>query len=156
MKPGTFTQMYIQLVFAVKSRNAELHADIQERVFKYISKIVSSLGHKAIIVNGVDNHIHILLGLNPTCSIFNTVYDVKRGSSLFINNNNLCANKFEWQSGYGGFTYSRSQLDSVYQYILNQKEHHKEEEFKVEYLRYLQKFQIDYDERYLFDFWEDN
>jgi len=147
--------MYIQLVFAVKNRNAKLHPDIQEQVFKYISKILSSIGHKAIIVNGVDDHIHLLLGLNPSCSISNTVYEVKRGSSLFINNNNLCANKFEWQSGYGGFTYSRSQLDSVYKYVLNQKKHHKKEEFKVEYLNYLKKFQIDYDERYLFDFWDD-
>jgi REP element-mobilizing transposase RayT len=119
MKPGTYTQLYVQLIFAVKNRDAVLHKTIQKRIFEYISGIITEMKHKSIIVNGVSNHVHILIGLNPSKSISDTVHDIKRSSSLFINNSNLCKGKFEWQEGYGGFTYSRSQLDDVYKYIEN-------------------------------------
>jgi putative transposase len=155
MKPGTFTQLYVQLVFAVKNRDAVLHQNIRRRVFEYISGIVTEMKHKSIMVNGVSNHVHILIGLNPSKSISDTVHDIKRNSSLFINNEKLCVGKFAWQEGYGGFTYSRSQLDDVCRYIQNQEEHHKKTTFKEEYIKFLEKFEIEYDERFLFDLLDD-
>ncbi|MHC1704961.1 MAG: IS200/IS605 family transposase [Tenuifilaceae bacterium] len=155
MKPGAFTQLYVQIVFAVKNREAVLTTNIRNRVFEYIGGIITEKKHKSIIVNGVSSHIHILLGLNPSVSISDTVHDIKRSSSLFINSEKLCRGKFAWQEGYGAFTYSRSQLDNVYQYIKNQEVHHKENSFKDEYVQYLKKFEVEYDERFLFDFMED-
>lgn len=155
MKPGTFTQMYVQLVFAVKNREAILTKSICNKVFEYIGGINSNLKHKSIIVNGMSDHIHILLGLNPTISISDTVYHIKRGSSLFINNNRLCPGHFSWQEGYGAFTYGRSQLNDIYKYIENQEIHHAKKSFKSEYISFLEKFEIDYDLTYLFDFWDD-
>lgn len=155
MKPGTFTQMYVQLVFAVKNRDAVLHKGIRNRVFEYMSGIISEMKHKSIIVNGVSNHVHILLGLNPSKSISDTVHDIKRSTSLFINNEKLCPGKFAWQEGYGGFTYSRSQLDNVYNYILNQEKHHNKKTFKEEYIQFLEKFKVEFDEKFLFDFLND-
>ena len=154
MKPGVYTQLYVQLVFAVKNRDAVLHPAIRERIFKYMSGILTEMKHKSIIINGVSDHVHILFGENPSKSISDTVHDIKRSTSLFINNEKLCLGKFSWQEGYGAFTYSRSQLDDVYSYIQNQEEHHKEKTFKEEYIRFLQKFEIEYDERFLFDFFD--
>ena len=155
MKPGAFTQMYVQLVFAVKFREAVLTVDLRKRVFEYISGIITNLKHKSIIVNGTSNHIHILLGLNPSLSVSDTVHDIKRSSSLFINNEKLCLGKFAWQEGYGGFTYSRSQLTDVYKYIENQESHHKKKTFREEYIDTLTKFDIDFDQQFLFEFWDD-
>lgn len=152
MKAGTFSQLYIQLVFAVKNREALLHKNIRNSVFKYISTILTEMKHKSIIVNGVNDHIHILIGLNPSKSISDTVHDVKRSSSLFINNEKLCNSKFAWQEGYGAFSYSRSQLDNVYKYIKNQEEHHQKNNFKDEYINFLEKFDIEYNQKFLFDF----
>ena len=152
MKPGTFTQFYIQLVFAVKNREAPLHNKIRSRVFEYMSGIISEMKHKSIIVNGISNHVHILIGLNPSKSVSDTVHDIKRSSTLFINKEKLCIGKFAWQEGYGGFTYSRSQLDDVYRYILNQEQHHKKMSFREEYIQFLKRFEIEYDEKFLFDF----
>jgi putative transposase len=155
MKPGTFTQLYVQLVFAVKTREAALSKDIRQNVFEYIGGIITHMKHKTIIINGVSNHIHIFLGLNPSKSISDTVHDIKRSSSLFINNEKLCPYRFAWQEGYGAFTYSRSQIDHVYEYILNQEKHHEQKSFREEYIEFLKKFEIDYNEKFLFDFLED-
>jgi putative transposase len=156
MKPGTFTQMYVQLIFAVKNREAALTSEIRSHVFKYMSGIISNMKHKSIIVNGVSNHVHILIGLNPSKSISDTVHDIKRNSALYINNEKLCKGKFSWQEGYGGFTYSRSQLDNVYHYILNQERHHAKSTFRNEYIQFLINYEIDFDDRFLFVFWEDD
>jgi REP element-mobilizing transposase RayT len=154
MKPGTFTQNYVHLIFAVKYREAALNNDTRMRVFSYISGIITTLKHKSIIVNGMSDHIHILIGLNPSVSISNTVHDIKRSSSLFMNKERLCKGKFAWQEGYGSFTYSRPQIEQVYQYIKNQEIHHRKSNFKSEYIHFLKKFEVVYDERYLFDFWD--
>jgi putative transposase len=154
MKPGNYTQIYVHLIFAVKNREAALTSDIRSRVFEYISGIISRLGHKSIIVNGVADHIHILIGLNPSVSISNTVHDIKRNSSLLINKEQLCKGKFSWQEGFGAFTYSRSQLRNVFEYIKRQEQHHAKSDFKGEYIMFLKKFEIDYNERYLFNFWQ--
>jgi REP element-mobilizing transposase RayT len=156
MKPGTFTQMYVQLVFAVKNRDAVLTKNFRTRVFEYISGIITNLKHKSIIVNGTSNHVHILIGLNPSVSISDTVHDIKRSSSLFINNGKLCPGKFSWQEGYGGFTYSRSQIADVYNYIENQESHHKKKTFREEYIDILTKYEIEFDPQFLFDFLDDH
>ena len=155
MKPGTYTQMYVQLVFAVKNRDAVLKEDFHNRVFEYISGIVTNLKHKSIIINGTSNHVHILFGLNPSVSVSDTVHDIKRSSSLFINNEKLSPYRFSWQEGYGGFSYSRSQIPDVYNYIENQKFHHSKRTFREEYIDILTKNEIEFDQQFLFDFWDD-
>lgn len=156
MKPGNFTQLYLHLVFAVKYREAMLTKNIRSTVFEYISGIITNMKHKSIIVNGVSDHIHILIGLNPSVSISNTVHDIKRSSSLFINTEKLCKEKFAWQEGFGAFTYSRSQLENIYHYIKNQEKHHEKSTFRKEYLKFLELYDIVYDQRYLFHFWDDD
>ena len=155
MKPGTFTQMYVHLVFAVKNRDAVLKKDFRERVFEYMSGIITNLKHKSMIINGTSNHVHILFGLNPSVSVSDTVHDIKRSSSLFINNEKLSPCRFSWQEGYGGFTYSRSQIADVYNYIENQESHHKKRTFREEYIDILTKNEIEFDQQFLFDFWND-
>ena len=156
MKPGTFIQFYVQLVFAVKNRDAVLTKDIRNRVFEYMSGITTKLKHKSIIINGTSNHVHILFGLNPSVSVSDTVHDIKRSSSLFINNEKLCPFRFSWQEGYGGFSYSRSQIDEVYKYIENQESHHNKRTFREEYIDILIKHEIEFDQQFLFDFWDDS
>lgn len=154
MKPGTYTQNYIHIIFAVKNREAALNKDIRPKVFSYMSGIITSLKHKSIIVNGMPDHVHVLLGLHPNISISDTVHDIKRSSSLFINKEQLCKGRFNWQEGYASFTYSRSQVDQVYNYIKNQEQHHAKSNFKTEYVQFLKKFEVSFDERFLFDFWD--
>ena len=156
MKTGTFTQMYVQLVFAVKNRDAVLTKNMRKRVFEYMSGIITNLKHKSIIINGTSNHVHILFGLNPSISVSDTVHDIKRSSSLFINNEKLCPFRFSWQEGYGGFTYSRSQIEEVYKYIENQESHHTKTTFRQEYIDTLIKNEIEFDQQFLFDFWDDS
>jgi len=132
-----------------------LNKNIRNRVFEYMSGIVTTMKHKSIIVNGVSDHVHLLIGLNPSKSISDTVHDIKRSTTLFINSEKLCPGQFAWQEGYGGFTYSRSQLDNVYKYIGNQEQHHKKITFKEEYIRFLEKYEIEYDVQFLFKFMDD-
>jgi REP element-mobilizing transposase RayT len=155
MKPGTFTQIYVQLVFAVKNRNAALTREIRPRVFEYMSGIVTNQKHKSIIINGISNHVHILIGLNPAISVSDTVHELKRSSSIFINDNKLCPGRFSWQEGYGGFSYSRSQISNLFNYIQNQEYHHKERSFLDEYIDYLSTNEMEFDREFLFDSWED-
>lgn len=155
MKPGTYSQLYIHMVFAVRNRDAILDEDIRKRIFPYMSSILTELQHKSIIVNGAIDHVHLLIGLNPSVSISDTVFAVKRNTTLFINKERLCKGQFAWQEGYGAFSYSRSQLEIVYEYISNQEEHHRKKTFREEYISFLKKFAVEYDERFLFDFLED-
>ncbi len=154
MKPGTFTQLYIQFVFAVKHREELLNESFRPEVFKYISGLISNKGHKSIIVNGVSDHIHVFIGLNPKMALSNLVGEVKRNSSIFINKQKWLNGHFGWQEGYGAFSYSRSQIDNVYKYILNQVDHHKNKTFKEEYMSIFRKNKMEYEERYLFEFFE--
>jgi len=147
--------MYIQLVFAVRNCDAALHPGIRDQVFKYISGIVTNLNHKSIIVNGVSDHVHIFLGLHPNITISDTVKEIKQNSSLFINKEKLCLGKFSWQEGYGAFSYSRSQIEDVYNYIQNQEQHHRKQTFKEEYLDFLKKFEVEYNPDFLFHFWDE-
>jgi len=154
MKPGTFTQIYIQLVFAVKNRETALRKEIRPHVFEYMSGILTNHKHKSAIINGLSNHVHILLGLNPSISVSDTVHEVKRSSTLFINRERLCFGKFCWQEGYGAFSYSRSQISDIYNYIETQEEHHKSITFQKEYIQYLKKREMEFDEQFLYEFWE--
>lgn len=151
---GTFSQIYIQIVFAVKGRGNFLQESWRDEVFKYISGIIKGKNQKPIIVNGVKNHVHIFVGLKPSIAVSDLVRDIKNNSSNFINEKKWVRGKFSWQEGFGSFSYSHSQIKQVYNYILNQEKHHLKMTFKGEYLEFLKKFEVDYDERYLFD-WEE-
>lgn len=151
---GTYSQIYIQIVFAVKGRGNFLQDPWRNEVFKYISGIINGKQQKPIIVNGVKNHVHIFVGLKPSMAISDLVRDIKNNSSNFINEKKWINGKFSWQEGFGAFSYSHSQIEQVYNYILNQEQHHKQKTFREEYLEFLKKFDIEYDERYLFD-WEE-
>lgn len=148
---GTFSQIYIQYVFTVKGRHNLLQKPWRDEVFKYIAGIIKAKGQKPIIVSGVADHIHVFVGLKPSMNVSDLVRDIKNNSSKFINEQGWINGHFSWQEGYGAFSYAHSQIENVYQYILNQEEHHRKKTFKEEYLDFLQKFEIVYDEKYLFD-----
>ena len=148
---GTFSQIYIQIVFAVKGRENLLDKKWREEVFKYMTGIIKAKGQKSIIVNGVGDHVHVFIGFKPAMALSDFVRDIKNNSSKFINDKKLVKGKFSWQEGYGAFSYSHSHIENVYQYILNQEEHHKQKTFKEEYSDFLEKFEVEHDEKYLFD-----
>ena len=152
--PGTFSQLYIQVVFAVKGRENIMASSWRDELFKYIAGIIKAKGQKSIIVNGMADHVHAFIGIKPSVSISDLVRDAKNNSSKFVNERNLVKGKFSWQEGYGVFSYSHSHIQDVYDYILNQEEHHKRRSFRDEYIMLLQKFEIEYDEKYLFE-WVD-
>jgi len=147
---NTYTQLYIQIVFSPVRKTALINNTYEEELYKYITGIVKNKNHKMICIGGTEDHIHLFVGLNPDQSISSLVQDVKRSSSKWINDNNLCLGRFDWQIGYGAFTYSKSQLKDVIKYIETQKEHHKKLTFLEEYKLFLKKFDVQYDERYIF------
>lgn len=152
MEPGTFSQLYIHLVFAVEFRQVMINKKVREDVIKIISNIINKIGHKPICINTMPDHVHILLGLNTVMSISDTVREIKRQSSYIINQSEMFGNKFNWQAGYGAFSYSRSQLDIICNYIKNQEEHHRKLSFRDEYKLFLERYKIEYNEDYLFLF----
>ncbi len=148
---NTYHQMYIQAVFAVKYRKAVLHKDWRKDIFAVIGNLINETGCKTIIVNGVEDHVHCFLGLKPTVSISELMKTVKAKSSKYINDNNFLLDRFEWQVGYGAFSYSQSHINRVYKYIENQEEHHRKKSFKEEYLKYLDEYKIPFEEQYVFE-----
>ncbi|MBD0723600.1 transposase [Flavobacterium sp. L1I52] len=148
---NTYRQIYVQFVFAVKYREAVVANEWKSTLFGVIGNLINETGCKTIIVNGVEDHVHCFLGLKPTVSISELMKTVKAKSSKYINDHNLTKSRFEWQEGYGAFSYGHSQIDVVYKYIANQEEHHKKKTFKEEYLEFLDKFQVPFDEKYLFE-----
>ena len=152
--PRTFSQIYLQVVFAVQGRQNLIGKSWKEDLNKYISGIITTKDQKSIIVNGTSDHIHLFIGLKPSMNISELVRDIKNNSSNFINKNGLVKGKFAWQESYGVFSYSHSQINQVYNYILNQEQHHHKKTFKEEYIEFLQKFQIEYDEKHLFEWIE--
>jgi putative transposase len=147
---NTFTQLYIQFVFAPKFRDALISPQWDERLRKYISGIVTKNGHKLLAINNMPDHVHLFIGLAPQQALSEIMRLVKGDSSEWINKNKLCPLKFQWQEGYGAFSYSRSHIDKVIQYIANQQEHHKKISFLDEYKDMLNKFDITYDPQYIF------
>ena len=152
--PGTFSQIYIQIVFAVKGRENLIENSWKTELHKYIAGIIKGKGQKPIIVNGMPDHIHAFVGLKPVMALSELVRDVKNNASNFINDHKLVKGKFAWQEGYGGFSYSHSQIKKVYDYILNQEKNHKKKTFKQEYLDFLKSFEVEYDEKYLFEWYD--
>ncbi len=151
---STFSQIYIQIVFAVKGRNSLIKPSWEEELYKYITGIVQNKGQKMLAINGMPNHIHIFIGMRPSCCLSDLVREIKKSSNAFIKEKQFIKYKFEWQEGYGAFSYSHSALDNVIKYIKNQKEHHKVRTFKEEYIDFIEKFKIEYKEEYLFD-WDE-
>lgn len=147
---NTYHQIYLHTVFAVKYRKALLDKTWRSTVFGVIGNLVNETGCKTLIVNGVEDHVHCLVGLKPVVSVSELLKTVKAKSSKYINDNSLTTSRFEWQEGYGVFSYSRSQVDDVYQYIKNQEAHHIKKTFRQEYLGMLEAFGIEYDEQYIF------
>lgn len=155
---NTFTQIYIQIVFAVKGRENLIRETFREELQKYITGIVTNRQQKLYAVYCMPDHVHLLVSIQPTISLSDLVRDIKAGSSGFVNERKWLKSKFSWQEGYGAFSYSQSQVDSVVNYILNQPEHHRKKSFKKEYTEFLDKFRIEYieyNENYLFDWIED-
>ena len=151
---NTYTQLNIQLIFSVQGRDCILKNSFRKEVFKYISGILKENNQYPLAVNGYLDHIHAFFELNPKDSISDIARIVKSNSSKWINNNNFIGTKFHWQEGYGAFSYSRSQRDKVIKYIANQEQHHKKKSFKNEYHDFLKAFEIEYDEKYMFQ-WVD-
>ncbi len=147
---NTYTQIHIQFVFAVKYRAGVIHSSWKDELYKYITGIVQNNNHKMISINGMPDHIHILIGIRPSQSISDLMKDIKSNSSKWINEKKFVKEKFEWQEGYGAFSYSKSQLKDVISYIENQEEHHAKKSFIDEYINFLNKFEIDFDEKYIF------
>ena len=152
--PGTFSQIYVQYVFAVKGRENSILPPFQSELYKYISGIITNKGQKALAVNGMSDHVHVLVGLKPSMRISDLIRDIKNNSTNFINENKFLRNKFSWQEGYGAFSYSQSGFGKVIEYIKNQKEHHKKKTFRQEYMVFLKKFDIPFEDKYLFEFYD--
>jgi len=147
---NTYTQIYIHVVFAVQGRQGLIRPEHKDELQKYMTGIVSGQGQKLIAINNMPDHFHVLLGLKPTMALSDLVGDIKSGASGFINKRRWANGRFEWQEGFGAFSYSHSQLSAVIRYIQNQEKHHARKTFREEYLQMLDKFNVPYNERYIF------
>ena len=150
---NTYTQIYLQFVFCPLGRENIIPKRHKEELHKYTTGIIQNRNHKLLAVNFMPDHVHIFIGYNPAQPIPDLLRDIKANTSKFINEKKWLPGKFQWQAGYGAFSYSRSQIDKVVQYINNQEKHHKRKTFKDEYLALLKKFDITYDEQYLFEWY---
>ena len=148
---GTYSQIHIQLIFAVKFRESSIKTHWKEDLYKYITGIIQGNNHKLLCINGMPDHIHILIGLRPNQSISELVNQIKSNSSKWINESRFCATRFEWQKGYGVFSYGKSQVSDVVNYIKNQEIHHQKKSFRQEYLDFLNKFDVEFNEEYIFN-----
>ncbi|MGN8071860.1 IS200/IS605 family transposase [Mucilaginibacter sp. SG564] len=148
--PNTYTQLYIHFVFAVKYRASLISKDWDDRLRLYITAITQNHGHKVIAINNMPDHLHLFIGLNPKHAISDLIRTIKSDSSEWINKEKLTHGKFQWQEGYGAFSYSRSQVDKVVNYILTQEEHHQKKTFIEEYKHLLKNFDIVFEEQYIF------
>jgi putative transposase len=148
---NTFSQIYLQFVFSVKNRQSLIPKQHKEELHKYITKLVENRKAKLLAIHCMPDHIHIFVGFKPVYSIPDFIKEIKVESNEFINNKQWTKHKFAWQEGYGVFSYSHSHIDAVVKYILNQEEHHRKRTFREEYRDFLKKFEIEYNENYLFD-----
>ncbi len=151
---NTYTKLYIQIVFAVKGRHSLINEVFREELQKYIAGIILNKKQKLYAIYCMPDHVHIFVSMSPDMAISDLVRDIKANSSSFINEKKWLDSRFEWQRGFGAFSYNESLVDTVVNYILNQPEHHKVATFREEYIEFLEKFNIDFDERYLFEFIE--
>jgi REP element-mobilizing transposase RayT len=153
--PNTYTQLYVHIVFAVKGRQNIIPPQHKAELHKYITGIVQRRHYKLISINNMPDHMHIFVGMNPDMALSDLVRDVKAGSTNFINKEGWFKGRFCWQEGYGAFSYAHSQIAVVAQYIENQEKHHAKRSFKEEYLDMLKKFNVDFNEKYLFEWVDD-
>ena len=148
---NTYTQIYLQLVFSPKGRENVILSKFKEELQKYTTGIIQNRKHKLLAINSMPDHIHIFIGYSPSQPLPDLLRDIKANTSKFINEKRWLPGKFQWQEGYGAFSYSHSQINEVIHYINTQEEHHKKASFNEEYLKLLEKFDIDYDPKYLFE-----
>lgn len=153
---NTFSQIYIQVVFAVQNRKAQIKPTWENELYKYITGIVQNKGQKMLAINGTSNHIHFLIGMKPSCCLSDLVREVKKSSNSFIKENHFTPANFNWQEGFGAFSYSQSHLTTVINYIENQKIHHKKKTFKDEYIAMLKAFEIEFNEEFTFEWLDEN
>ena len=146
----TYSQLYVQIVFAVKGRQNLISQKWKDEIYKYITGIITNQKQKLIAINGMPDHIHILVGIKPNITLSDLIRDIKSNSSKFINEQKWTNGKFEWQKGFGAFSYSHSQLTNIIKYIENQEEHHKTKTFREEYIAFLKLFDIDFKDEYIF------
>jgi len=151
--PNTYTQLFIQIVFAVQGRHNFIQLHYRELIHKYITTVIQNDKHKMLAIFCMPDHLHMLVGLNPAISISDMVLDSKRASTNFLKEEGYVNDSFHWQKGYGAFSYSKSAVPSVINYILNQDQHHQQTSFRDEYVQLLQEFEIIFDENYLFEFY---
>ena len=153
---NTFSQIYIQVVFAVQNRKAQIKLTWENELYKYITGIVQNKCQKMLAINGTSNHIHFLIGMKPSCCLSDLVREVKKSSNSFIKENHFTPANFSWQEGFGAFSYSQSHLTTVINYIENQKIHHKKKTFKDEYIAMLKAFEIEFNEEFTFEWLDEN
>lgn len=151
---SNYSQIYIHTVFAVKHRNSLILPGWEDRLFRYITGIVQTKGQKMLAINGMPDHVHFMIGMKPSCCLSDLVREVKKSSNEFVNENRFSPCRFNWQEGFGAFSFGYSQLDTGIRYIMNQKEHHKQTTFKKEYTLFLEHYHVDHNPKYLFDWLE--
>ena len=151
----TFSQIYVQVVFAVHNRKALIQPKWEEDLYKYITGIVQNKKQKMLAINGTSNHIHLLIGMTPACCLSDLVREIKKSSAIYVKEKQFSKFQFRWQNGFGAFSYGKSQLQDVIQYIMKQKEHHAKKSFREEYLAFLKAFEIDFKNKYLFEWIDD-
>jgi putative transposase len=153
--PNTYSQIYIQIVFAVKDRRALIRAEWDEELYRYITGTIQKKGQKMLAINGTADHIHFLIGMRPSCCLSDLVREIKKSSNDFVKENKFTRFNFSWQEGFGAFSYGQSQLGAVLRYVLNQKKHHAKRTFRAEYEELLNKFDVEFEDEYLFEWIEE-
>jgi putative transposase len=151
---NTYTQINIHAVFSVKGRENIITKNFRDRLYQYIAGTINNTNNYSLAVNGHNDHVHVLFELNPVNSLSNVIKDIKANSSKWINKNRFVLGRFSWQEGYGAFSYSRSQRDNVIKYIMEQEKHHSKRPFREEYLELLRKFEIPFEDNYVFEFYD--
>jgi REP element-mobilizing transposase RayT len=149
--PNTYTQMYVHVIFAVKRRESLITPKLRENLYAYITGITKKKDQKLISINGMPDHIHLLIGFKPDCNLSELIRDIKANSSKWINQNDFLKNKFEWQSGFGAFTIGHSKIATVANYITNQENHHHKKTFREEYIDFLNAYKIQFKPEYIFE-----
>lgn len=147
---NTYTQIHIQTVFSVQDRYCIIQKTWKDELFQYITGIIQNNGHKVLSINGMPDHVYILFGMRPTQSLSDLMQDIKGDSSKWINKKGYISGRFSWQEGFGGFSYGKSKVNNVIDYIKNQEIHHRKKSFTEEYMEFLEKFEVPFDERYIF------
>jgi len=151
---STYSQIYIHLIFAVKGRRSLIHSSWEEELYKYTTGIIQNKGQKLLAINGIADHIHVLIGMKPVCCISDLVREIKKSTYELVNKEKFSKYKFQWQEGYGAFSCSHSSIKNVIEYIQNQKEHHRKKTFKEEYVSFLSHYNVPFQPEYLFEFIE--